>query len=215
MPELGKIQKPNKDRYANKKRLIFVPIFIIPTSIYENDCENLFKKYWDEVADAINKLETSLGSINTIFHEMNSKSGEEGIKIIEDLNPTGSDFIKIFHNSGTLISEFENDELIAETMDWQRISSIGLLSKNAKEITMKEYTNSIQNRNKSLIDKIENELNNGENGILFMRDDHGLQFSNEVEVFYVSTTVINELQNWLGQQLNQFMNPQTGEATQQ
>ena len=80
---------------------------------------------------------------------------------------------------------------------------------------MNEYTNSIQNRNKSLIDKIENELNTGENGILFMRDDHGLQFSNEVEVFYVSTTVINELQNWLGQQLNQFMNPSTGEATQQ
>ena len=57
MPELGKIQKPHIDRYANKKRLIFVPIFIIPTSLYENDKDNLFQKYWDEVSEAISKLE--------------------------------------------------------------------------------------------------------------------------------------------------------------
>ena len=146
MPELGKIQKPHKDRYANKKRLIFVPIFIIPTSLYENDKENLFEKYWNEVSDAISKLESSLGKVDIIFHEMNSKSDEEGVKIIEDLNPKGSDYIKILNNSGSKISEFENDELIAETMDWQRISSIGLLSQNAKEITTKEYAKSITSR---------------------------------------------------------------------
>ena len=211
MPELGKIQKPHKDRYANKKRLIFVPIFIIPTSLYENDKDNLFEKYWDEVSDAISKLESSLGQVDIIFHEMNSKSGEEGIKIIEDLNPKGSDYIKILNNSGSKISEFENDELIAETMDWQRISSIGLLSQNAKEITAKEYAKSITNRNESLIDKIENDLDKGKNGILFMRDDHGLQFSKDVEVFYVSTTIINSLQNWLGEELNKFMNPGAAE----
>ena len=90
-------------------------------------------------------------------------------------------------------------------MDWQRISSIGLLSQNAKEITTKEYAKSITNRNESLINKIENDLDNGKNGILFMRDDHGLQFSKDVEVFYVSTTIINSLQNWLGEELNKFM----------
>ena len=90
------------------------------------------------MSDAISKLESSLGKVDIIFHEMNSKSDEEGVKIIEDLNPKGSDYIKILNNSGSKISEFENDELIAETMDWQRISSIGLLSQNAKEITTKE-----------------------------------------------------------------------------
>ena len=88
---------------------------------------------------------------------------------------------------------------------------IGLLSQNAKEITTKEYAKSITNRNESLIDKIENDLDVGKNGILFMRDDHGLQFSKDVEVFYVSTTIINSLQNWLGEELNKFMNPGAAE----
>ncbi len=44
-----------------------------------------------------------------------------------------------------------------------------------------------------------------------MRDDHGLQFSKDVEVFYVSTTIINSLQNWLGEELNKFMNPGAAE----
>ena len=163
------------------------------------------------MSDAISKLESSLGKVDIIFHEMKSKSDEEGVKIIEDLNPKVSDYIKILNNSGSKISEFENDELIAETMDWQRISSIGLLSQNAKEITTKEYAKSITNRNESLIDKIENDLDVGKNGILFMRDDHGLQFSKDVEVFYVSTTIINSLQNWLGEELNKFMNPGAAE----
>ena len=86
-----------------------------------------------------------------------------------------------------------------------------ILSVYRKEITTKEYAKSITNRNESLINKIENDLDNGKNGILFMRDDHGLQFSKDVEVFYVSTTIINSLQNWLGEELNKFMNPGAAE----
>ena len=209
MPELGKITKPSKERYQNKKKLIFVPIFIIPSSLYEKDTQHLFKQYWNEVSEAIGKLELSLGKIDIVFHEMNSKENQEGIDIIESLNPSGIDYIKILHNSGTEISQFEDDELIAETMDWQRISSIGLLSKNANEISRKEYSSSIQKRNDHLVSKINDELKSGSNGILLMREDHGLQFSKDVEVFYVSTKIINELKNWLGEELNSLMNPTT------
>ena len=134
MPELGKISKPTVERFNNKKRLIYVPIFFIPPQLTEIKENNPFIEYWKEIANNINKLELSLGKIDIIFHEMNTKPAKEGLDIIENLNPNGIDYIKILYNSGSKISDFENEELVAELMDWQRALSSGIMSKKAREI---------------------------------------------------------------------------------
>ena len=207
MPELGKISKPSVDRFKNKKRLIYVPIFFVPPQISDIKENNPFKDYWAEIADNINKLELSLGKIDIIFHEMNTKSKEDGLNIIENLNPDGIDFIKILHNSGSKISDFENEELITELMDWQRALSSGIISAKARETISKEYNETNSQRNKNLLDKISQELNVGSNGILFMREDHGLQFDNETEVFYVSSNTISKVHEWLKVEIEKLMNP--------
>ena len=207
MPELGKISKPSVDRFKNKKRLIYVPVFFVPPQISEIKENNPFKDYWAEIADNINKLELSLGKIDIIFHEMNTKSKEDGLNIIENLNPDGIDFIKVLHNSGSKISDFENEELITELMDWQRASSSGIMSTKAREIISKEYNETNSQRNKNLLNKISEELNIGSNGILFMREDHGLQFDNETEVFYVSYNKISKVHEGLKIEIEKLMNP--------
>ena len=207
MPELGKISKPSVDRFKNKKRLIYVPIFFVPPQISEIKENNPFKDYWAEIADNINKLELSLGKIDTIFHEMNTKSKEEGLNIIENINPHGIDFIKILYNSGSKVSDFENEELITELMDWQRALSSGIISAKAREIISREYNETNSERNKTLLNKISKELNVGSNGILFMREDHGLQFDNETEVFYVSSNTISKVHEWLKVEIEKLMNP--------
>jgi len=211
MPELGKISKPSVDRFKNKKRLIYVPIFFVPQQISTIKENNPFKDYWDEIADNINKLELSLGKIDIIFHEMNTKSKEEGLNIIENLNPNGIDFIKILHNSGSKVSDFENEELITELMDWQRALSSGIMSTKAREIISKEYNETNTQRNKNLLNKISDELNIGSNAILFMREDHGLQFDNETEVFYVSSNTISKVHEWLKVEIEKLMNPAQNE----
>ena len=207
MPELGKISKPSVERFNNKKRLIYVPIFFIPPQLTEIKENNPFNEYWAEIADNINKLELSLGKIDIIFHEMNTKSNKEGLNIIESLNPNGIDFIKILHNSGSQISDFENEELITELMDWQRALSSGIMSTKAREIISKEYTETNSERNKNLINKISEELKIGSNAILFMREDHGLQFDSDTEVFYVSSNTINKVHDWLKIEIDKLMNP--------
>ena len=211
MPELGKISKPSVDRFKNKKRLIYVPVFFVPPQISEIKENNPFKDYWAEIADNINKLELSLGKIDIIFHEMNTKSKEEGLSIIENLNPDGIDFIKILHNSGSKISDFENEELITELMDWQRALSAGIMSQKAREMISKEYSDTNTKRNESLSNKISDELKTGSNGILFMREDHGLQFDNETEVFYVSSNTISKVHEWLKVEIEKLMNPTNDE----
>ena len=54
MPELGKISKPTIDRFNNKKRLIYVPIFFIPPQLTEIKENNPFNEYWKEIANNIN-----------------------------------------------------------------------------------------------------------------------------------------------------------------
>jgi len=211
MPELGKISKPSVDRFNNKKRLLYVPIFFIPPQLTEIKDNNPFNEYWKEIADNINKLELSLGKIDIIFHELNTKSAKEGLDIIENLNPNGIDFIKILYNSGSKISDFENDELVTELMDWQRALSSGIMSQKAREIISNEYSKTDSERNESLLSTISKELNIGANGILFMREDHGLQFDNETEVFYVSSNTINKVHDWLKVEIDKLMNPSKNE----
>ena len=45
MPELGKISKPSIERFNNKKRLIYVPIFFIPPQLTEIKENNPFNEY--------------------------------------------------------------------------------------------------------------------------------------------------------------------------
>ena len=207
MPELGKISKPSVERFNNKKRLIYVPIFFIPPQLTEIKENNPFNEYWAEIADNINKLELSLGKIDIIFHEMNTKPAKEGLNIIENLNPNGIDYIKILYNAGSKISDFENEELVTELMDWQRALSSGIMSEKAREIISKEYTETNSERNKNLLNKISKELNIGSNGILFMREDHGLQFNSDTEIFYVSSNTINKVHDWLKIEIDKLMNP--------
>ena len=207
MPELGKISKPTIDRFNNKKRLIYVPIFFIPPQLTEIKENNPFNEYWKEIANNINKLELSLGKIDIIFHEMNTKPAKEGLNIIENLNPNGIDYIKILYNAGSKISDFENEELVTELMDWQRALSSGIMSEKAREIISKEYTETNSERNKNLLNKISKELNIGSNGILFMREDHGLQFNSDTEIFYVSSNTINKVHDWLKIEIDKLMNP--------
>ena len=207
MPELGKISKPSVERFDNKKRLIYVPIFFIPPQLTEIKKDNPFNEYWKEIANNINKLELSLGKIDIIFHEMNTKPAKEGLNIIENLNPNGIDYIKILYNSGSKISDFENEELVAELMDWQRALSSGIMSTKAREIISKEYTETNSERNKNLINKISEELKIGSNAILFMREDHGLQFNSDTEIFYVSSNTISKVHDWLKIEIDKLMNP--------
>jgi hypothetical protein len=92
-------------------------------------------------------------------------------------------------------------------MDWQRASSSGIMSTKAREIISKEYNETNSQRNKNLLNKISEELNIGSNGILFMREDHGLQFDNETEVFYVSSNTISKVHEWLKIEIEKLMNP--------
>ncbi len=65
MAELGKIEKPDNKHYSGKKKLYCVRNMYLVEDAPE-EYKSLFNKYWDEVAQQIEKIEVA-GKIKTVF----------------------------------------------------------------------------------------------------------------------------------------------------
>ena len=81
--ELGRVEKPRVEDYAQGRRLFFVPLIY---SGVEPKTEYLekFETYWQEIEGQINGLEIQLGAPKKIYHELITVSGNEGLKIIKE-----------------------------------------------------------------------------------------------------------------------------------
>ena len=55
MPELGKISKPSVDRFKNKKRLIYVPVFFVPQKNSKIKKKNPLNDIRPQIAKKTNK----------------------------------------------------------------------------------------------------------------------------------------------------------------
>ena len=164
---------------------------------------------WKRIENIIREIHNKYGCQELLMPTIQSssiwkKSGR--------YNDYGPEMLKFFdRNKKELLYGPTNEELITELMDWQRALSAGIMSQKAREMISKEYSDTNTKRNESLLNKISDELKTGSNGILFMREDHGLQFDNETEVFYVSSNTISKVHEWLKVEIEKLMNPTNDE----
>ncbi len=90
--ELGKVEKPEVSSYKHNRKILQVPL-IYAGKESPADYLELFEKYWQQVNEMVNKLENSLGSVTVIYHETVNSDGEEGLKLLEGLNPKSHELI--------------------------------------------------------------------------------------------------------------------------
>ena len=83
--ELGKIPKPSVDDYIDKRRLLFVPLIFSPPNT-PLDFIAKFNKYWEQIESQINNLESKLGSVTKIYHELIQVSKQKGSYISYRVN---------------------------------------------------------------------------------------------------------------------------------
>ncbi len=74
---------------------------------------------------------------------------------------------------------------------------IGLQNQRVLTIVYDNYTQAVIKRNGSLVEKIDQALKADETGILFIREDHHLQFPKDIQVFYVSPPALDDINRWL------------------
>ena len=212
MTTLGQMPRPEAGQYAGRRKLFLVPLFAFGPGIPEEG-ERLLERYWSEVRDHVNNLERSLGTVAHVFHETVFSDGDDGLQMIEGINPGASSFIQSLCRSTATLAATEDQDLVQENADWQRCISIGLMSQKVMTLAMDGYRETTQKRFEHMGTRIEETLGEGEVGALFVREDHHIQFPSDVQVFYIAPPSLDALKRWMDAQMRPAAPPQQAEES--
>ncbi len=194
--ELGKIEKPQAGEFKEGRKLYFVPLIYCEKEPQAEYLEK-FNNYWCQVENQVSSLELKLGKIDKIYHELISVGGDDGAKVIKDLNDKSYQIVEHRLDKGTKLEATEEAELLTEFMDWSRCLVIGLQNQKVFTTVYEYYTEASKRRNEHIAKKIDETLKQDEVGILFMREGHQIQFPSDIKIFYVVPPALDEIKRWL------------------
>ncbi len=194
--QIGRIEKPPAERFKQKRKLYLVPL------IYSNkDAPPEYKEkvglYWHQVAEQLVNLETKGGKITHVYCESISQSGEEGMKIVEKVNPDSHQVAKDKCDHGAAFEAIEDKALFNEVMDWERCILLGFVSEKVAGKVSKFYVGALRKRYEFMAKRINKTLKGNEAGLLFITQSHRMQFPADIEVFNVFPPALDEIHRWL------------------
>ena len=196
MPEqLGKIEKLEAERFKKGKKLYLVPLVYSVEEAPDNYKEKC-SRYWQQVAEQLDNLASKIGRVNRVYHESIFQSDEDGMKAMESLNPSGYQIAKIECDNGAIFETIEEEELFEEVMDWQRCLMIGFMSDKVASKISEFYVEATKKRNEFIAKKISETLKEDEAGLLFIREEHSVQFPSDIEVFSIFPPALDDIHRW-------------------
>jgi hypothetical protein len=194
--QLSQIPRPRASSYEGKKNLFLVPNYIAAPGLPQ-EAQELIEKYWSDVRDSIGNLERSLGTVSRVYHEMICAEGDEGLQHLDVLNPTACTLVRAMCQSTAAMRSLEDTELVAEHSDWQRILSMGPASQKVLQASIEGYQVTLAERYENIAERIANDLAENECAVLFIREDHKVQFTTDVQVFYIAPPSLDTLKRYL------------------
>ena len=203
---LTQMPKPEAAQFSGQRKLFLVPIFLFPPDS-PDDATQLLERYWTEVRDQIQNLERSLGAVRYVFHETIYAGGEDGLKIVEVMNPFGCSFIQALCGAGAMLEATEDQAVMEEHSDWQRCLSIGLMSEKVMNLAITGIQETTQQRFDYIGQRIFETLQENEVGVLFISEGHRVQFPIDVQVFFVAPPALDALRRWIGDQMRAVSQP--------
>jgi hypothetical protein len=196
MPEqLGKIERLEVEHFKQGKKLYLVPIVYSGEEApdeYKEKCS----RYWQQVAEQLTNLASKIGKINRVYHESIFQCGEDGMKAMERLNPGSYQIAKTQCDNGAIFETIEEKELFEEVMDWQRCLMLGFVGDKVASKVSEFYVEAAKKRNEFMAKKISETLKDDEAGLLFIREEHSVQFPSDIEVFSVFPPALDEIHRW-------------------
>lgn len=197
--ELGRIEKPPAERFAGKRKLYLVPLLFRGRNAPKGYAEK-FARYWAQVREQVRNLEAGTGNVKRVYHESVTEGGEDGLKMLAKLNPSSHRIVEDKRKRGAEVEVVEDRELLEETIDWEKCLLLGLVSEKAAKTVSELYVECLGKRYEHIAQRIDESLQDGEAGLLFIQEGHRVQFPQDVEVFYVSPPALDEIHRWLRRQ---------------
>jgi hypothetical protein len=204
---LTQIARPEAGQYTGQRKLFLVPIFLFPPDIPE-DGSQLLERYWSEVRDHIQNLERTLGGVKYVFHEAIYADGEEGMRMVEAMNPFGCTFIQAMCSAGASLECTEDRAAVEEHSDWQRCLSIGLMSEKVMNLAISGIQETTGQRFEHIGRRISDTVKEGEAGALFISEGHRVQFPSDIQVFFVAPPALDAVKRWINDRMRATAQPQ-------
>jgi len=196
MPEqLGKIERLEAERFKQGKKLYLVPL-VYSTKEAPDDYKEKCGRYWQQVAEQLTNLALKIGRVNRVYHESIFQSGEDGMKVMKRLSPSSYQIAKTQCDNGAIFETIEEEELFEEVMDWQRCLMLGFISDKVASKVSEFYVEAVKKRNEFIAKKISETLKDDEAGLLFIREEHSVQFPSDMEVFSIFPPALDEIHRW-------------------
>jgi len=194
--QIGRIEKPPAERFKQGKKLYLIPL------MYANkNAPPEFKEkvacYWQQVAEQLVNLEAKIGKIKHVYHESISQPSENGMKVMEKINPDGYQIAAGKCGEGAVFEAIEDKELFDEAVDWERCILLGFVSKEVTSKVSEFYVEALKKRYEFMVKKIGETLKSNEAGLLLITESHQLQFPADIEVFNVFPPALDEIHRWL------------------
>ncbi len=193
--QLGKIEKLEAERFRRGKKLYLVPL-VYSSKEAPDEYKEKYNRYWQQVAEQLSNLASKIGRVNRVYHESVFQSGEDGMKVVERLNPSSYQIVKGQCDNGAILEALEEKELFEEVMDWQRCLMLGFISEKVESKVFESYLEAGKRRNEFMAKKISETLEDDEAGLLFIREGHQVQFPVDIEVFSVFPPALDEIHRW-------------------
>ncbi|MFC1984975.1 hypothetical protein ACFLT4_04400 [Chloroflexota bacterium] len=194
--QVGKIEKPAAEYFVSKRKLYLVPLLFAGKEAPAEYVDK-FNLYWEQVSEHVANLESKIGKVRYIFHESITLAGDDGLRVMEKLNPPCYQIVMDKCQSGAVLEATEDRGLAEESMDWERCLLMGFMSQKVAKMVSEFYVEALRQRYEHIARRIDEVLKAGEVGMLFVREGHGLQLPQDVEVFSVVPPVLDEIYRWL------------------
>jgi hypothetical protein len=197
--QLGKIERLEAEQFKQGKKLYLVPLVYSGEKApdeYKEKCS----RYWQQVAEQLSSLASKIGRVNRVYHESIFRSGDDGMNALERLDPGGYQIARTQCDNGAVFEAVEDEELFEQVMDWQRCLMLGFMSDKVAAKVSEFYIEAAKKRNESMASKIRDTLKDDEAGLLFIREEHSVQFPNDVEVFSIFPPALDDIHRWLRDQ---------------
>ncbi len=190
------MEKPSAESYAEARKLFLVPLIFSPAEP-PADFKEILDRYWAAVHDQLAHLTARLGPARRVFYETVTAIGDNGLQSIQAINPASYEIVKAAIDGGAELTSVEDEELLREEFDWQRCLLVGLMSQKVSRLAYESYQEANKRRYEQMAQRIDETLQPGEAGILFIREDHRVQFPSSIQVFFVAPPALDEIHRWL------------------
>ena len=142
---LGEIHKPEAERFKSGRKVYLVPLFVAPPNA-PAELQQKMERYWTGAKEHVARLEAGLGPVNRIYHEMVFLPGDEGARLVEQMNPQGYSMVNARRQAGAELEVVEDRALVEESGDWQMCLSLGLVSQKASSTVFQAYMDATAQR---------------------------------------------------------------------